>query len=165
MAPARLTMSLTLRLSVLLLTALSWTGCSDDRVDMPVSGPDAGADAGPDALGPRFDDLKPNMVNVIKPGAPTICSRGTEYAYFVIPGAKDKVIIEFEGGGACWDQKTCGFASSLFKETVDIEKHMVDLAGSQTWYDHANPNHPMKDWTHVFIPYCTGDIHWGDNVK
>jgi hypothetical protein len=75
------------------------------------------------------------------------------------------VIIEFEGGGACWDQRTCGLASSLFKETVDVDKHMVDLAGSQTWYDHANPNHPMKDWTHVFIPYCTGDIHWGDNVK
>jgi hypothetical protein len=162
-------MTLTRRASVLFLLTLLPAACSDDRIDVPK--PDGGADAapaadaGPDVLGPRLDDLKPNMVNVIKPGAPTICSRGTEYAYFVIPGARDKVIIEFEGGGACWDTKTCGFATSLFTEMVDIPKHMTDLTGSMTWYDHANPNHPMKDWTHVFIPYCTGDIHWGDNVK
>ena len=155
------------RASVLFLLTLLPAACSDDRIDLPK--PDGGvapaADAGPDALGPRLDDLKPNMVNVIKPGAPTICSRGTEYAYFVIPGARDKVIIEFEGGGACWDTATCGFATSLFTETVDIPKHMTDLTGSMTWYDHANPSHPMKEWTHVFVPYCTGDIHWGDNVK
>ena len=21
---------------------------------------------------------------------------------------------------------------------------------------------PFKDWHHVYIPYCTADIHWGD---
>jgi len=141
---------------MILITAALAAGCDDESPPA-----NAMADAGP----PRIEDLKPNVVNVIKPGAPTICSRGSEYSYFVIPGARDKVIIEFEGGGACWDQATCGFASALFKETVDVAKHMVDLAGSGTWYDHANPAHPMKDWTHVFIPYCTGDIHWGDNVK
>ena len=20
---------------------------------------------------------------------------------------------------------------------------------------------PLKDWHHIVIPYCTGDIHWG----
>src|SRR3954454_12772701 len=162
MASARYAMSLR-SLSLILITAAALgAGCSDET-----SNPPAVSDGGADGGGlPRIDDLKPNVVNVLRPGGSTICSRGTEYAYFVIPGAsRDKVIIEFEGGGACWDQRTCGLASSLFKETVDVEKHTVDLAGSQTWYDHSNPNHPMKDWTHVFIPYCTGDIHWGDNVK
>jgi hypothetical protein len=105
------------------------------------------------------------VVNVIRPGGDTICSRGTEYAYFVVPGARDKVIIEFEGGGACWDELTCGFAGSLFKETVDIAAHTKVLAGTDGWYDHTHPGHPMPDWTHVFVPYCTGDVHWGDAVK
>jgi hypothetical protein len=150
-----------------LLAALLAAGCADEA---PPTGPpattsaDAGADTGPDVLGPRYEDLKPATVNVIKPGAPTICSRGTEYVFFVIPGARDKVIIEFEGGGACWDERTCN-VPSLFKAEVDVAKHTVDLTGSQNWYDHGDARHPMKDWTHVFIPYCTGDIHWGDNVK
>jgi hypothetical protein len=133
-------------------------GCSDEA---PAMTP---ADAGPPGP-PRFEELKPGAINVIKPGGKTICSRGTEYAFYVVPGARDKVIIEFEGGGACWDERSCAYASSLFKEKVDIEKHMTQLSTLAGWYDHAHPDHPMKDWTHVFIPYCTGDVHWGDNVK
>jgi hypothetical protein len=153
------------RVALSLIAAITLAaGCADES---PATGPGPvnTPDAGVDALGPRFEELKPAVVNTIKPGGSTICSRGTEYAFFVIPGAKDKVIIEFEGGGACWDAATCGFAKSLFTEAVDIPKHTVDLAGSGTWYDHTNANHPMKDWTHVFVPYCTGDIHWGDSVK
>jgi hypothetical protein len=147
-------------------------GCGDGGSATHVAG-DGGADAGADAAPAggadagllSLDQLQPNVVNVLRPGAPTICSRGTDYAFFVIPGARDKVIIEFEGGGACWDQRTCSFAGSLFQETVEVDKHTIALAGTGTWYDHSNPNHPLKDWTHVFVSYCTGDIHWGDNVK
>ncbi len=32
-------------------------------------------------------------------------------------------------------------------------------------YDHQKNNNPLKDWTHVVIPYCTGDIHWGEHDK
>jgi hypothetical protein len=122
-------------------------------------------DATPPKKGPAFEGLTPHEVNVIKPGGDTICARGDEYAFFVIPGVRDKVIIEFEGGGACWDETTCNFASSLFKEKVDIEEHTASLKGVKGWYDHSRPGHPMPEWTHVFIPYCSGDIHWGDNVK
>lgn len=112
---------------------------------------------------PHFDDLEPGVTSVIKPGGDTICSRGGEFAFVVRPGAKDKVILEFEGGGACWDEKTCGLAGSIFKETIDVGMY---TSGSQSgWYDQSRPEHPMKGWTHVYIPYCTGDIHWGDNVK
>lgn len=32
----------------------------------------------------------------------------------------------------------------------------------------SRPNHPenpFRDHTFVFIPYCTGDVHWGNNVQ
>jgi hypothetical protein len=28
-------------------------------------------------------------------------------------------------------------------------------------FDTDNPDNPFKGWSFVFIPYCTGDIHWG----
>lgn len=29
-------------------------------------------------------------------------------------------------------------------------------------YDHDNLENPVRGWTHILVPYCTGDIHWGD---
>ena len=139
-------------LAVLALLGSGGAACSED-------------DQAPPVKGPRFEDLVPGQVNVIKPGGDTICARGGEYAFFVIPGVRDKVIIEFQGGGACWDQATCGFASDLFRESVNIEDHTKKLSEVAGWYDHRHPQHPMPEWTHVYLPYCTGDIHWGDSVK
>ena len=28
----------------------------------------------------------------------------------------------------------------------------------------TNPENPFRDWNVVFVPYCTGDVHWGDAV-
>jgi len=28
-------------------------------------------------------------------------------------------------------------------------------------FDFTNPENPFKDWNFVYIPYCTGDLHWG----
>jgi hypothetical protein len=29
--------------------------------------------------------------------------------------------------------------------------------------DFTNPDNPFKDWSYVWIPYCSCDVHWGDN--
>ena len=29
--------------------------------------------------------------------------------------------------------------------------------------DRTNPANPVKDWNFVFVPYCTGDVHGGNN--
>ena len=34
--------------------------------------------------------------------------------------------------------------------------------GSGIW-DFDNDQNPLKDYNAVYIPYCTGDIHWGAN--
>lgn len=111
---------------------------------------------------PPLDELEAG-VNVLRPGGDTVCSRGTEYMFFVFPGTVNRVVIDFEGGGACWNDATCGFAEALFKEEVNVEDYDFDeISGI---YDHENPDNPFRDWTHVYIPYCTGDLHWGDNVQ
>ena len=100
----------------------------------------------------------------IRPGGETICSRGTDYAYFVRPGKTDKVLVEFQGGGACWNPTTCSIAGAIFSEDVEDTRAVVGLYQGGI-YDHNNPDNPFQNWTHVFIPYCTGDVHWGNNVE
>ena len=34
-----------------------------------------------------------------------------------------------------------------------------------SFYDKSHPDNPIKNWHHIVIPYCTGDIHWGNNDK
>ncbi|WP_433933466.1 pectin acetylesterase-family hydrolase [Sorangium cellulosum] len=102
--------------------------------------------------------------NTIEPGGETTCSRGDPFKYFVRPGTVNRVIVEFRGGGACWSATTCSVAGSLFQETVTEEANVVNQQGATGIYDHENPDNPFRDWHHVYIPYCTGDIHWGDNV-
>ncbi|MCJ7810722.1 MAG: pectinacetylesterase family protein, partial [Dehalococcoidia bacterium] len=54
----------------------------------------------------------------IAPGGETICSRGTPFAYFVHPGTVNRLVVYFQGGGACWNDTTCSLGG-IFKETAD----------------------------------------------
>ncbi|MEZ4301603.1 MAG: pectin acetylesterase-family hydrolase [Polyangiaceae bacterium] len=103
--------------------------------------------------------------NEFQPGGDTICSRGTEYAYWVRPGTVNKVVIDFIGGGACWNAATCGFADAIFEDSVDSVRSAVKKNEPHGIYDHDKAENPFKDWYHVIIPYCTGDIHWGNSVQ
>ena len=104
----------------------------------------------------------------VEPGGDTICSRGTPYRFFVRGGRSDRVMVDFQGGGACWNELTCGAAGalSLFAEDVGTLTELQGalapggvLAGGLLSNDAGNP---FRDWTIVHIPYCTGDIHWGN---
>ena len=113
------------------------------------------------------DDWNPEIVEhadgwlEVRPGGETLCARGGEYAYFVRPGDPEKVVLEFQGGGACWDDMTCSVAGAIFNEDIENTRSAVGMY-RQGIYDHDNPDNPFKGWTHVMVPYCTGDVHWGN---
>jgi hypothetical protein len=94
----------------------------------------------------------------IAPGGDTTCARGDDFHFFVRGGSVNKLAIVFDGGGACWDAATCSLADAIFSPTADEElPEPGDGIG-----DNTDEENPFKDWYQVFIPYCTGDIHWGD---
>jgi hypothetical protein len=139
-------------------------GCDEDAAGGGGSGGDGagGATGGGGAGGaPTTPSLEPGW-NEFNPGGETICSRGTEYAYWVHSGTENKVIIDFIGGGACWNALTCSVADAIFEDSVDSVRARVEANVPEGFYDHARDDNPFKDWYHVIIPYCTGDIHWGD---
>ncbi len=96
----------------------------------------------------------------IRPGGATACSDGSPWRFYVAQGAADKVIINFQGGGACWDAATCNPQSRLYTTRLQIQ----DLQAGQGVFNRNNPENPFRDWTHVFVPYCTADLHWGNNT-
>lgn len=136
-------------LGAALLCAACTTSTSDE--------PELPAPAVPDTLDDGWTE--------ILTGGDTICSRGTEYAFFVRKGTVNKVVIDFIGGGACWDELTCGLADAIFNPDIENVRAAVQANVPAGFYDDANPENPFKDWYHVVLPYCTGDVHWGDNTQ
>ena len=132
----------------LALSLLAVIGCGDPsaRDESPSNAPRAG-----------ILNLPPGW-NAIEPGGETTCSRGDPFKYFVRPGTANRLVVEFRGGGACWNATTCSAGGEFFQETVSEDPTAAGIR------DHENPDNPFGDWHHVYIPYCTGDIHWGDNV-
>jgi hypothetical protein len=92
--------------------------------------------------------------------AGTDCIDG-DFAFFVRKGGVNKVVIDFEGGGACWDAASC--AMGLAKTDVNVNRTLLSLnSGSGVTSDREES--PFKDWTYVFVPYCTGDVFMGNQV-
>jgi hypothetical protein len=97
-----------------------------------------------------------------------ICSKGTPYYYFAKRGTNNKLLVYFQGGGACWDAFTCEIYPT-YKQTVDpVSDNPGNLPidpNDPTGFGFANftnPDNPFYGWNVVFVPYCTGDVHWGD---
>ncbi|WP_255215820.1 pectinacetylesterase family protein [Pseudenhygromyxa sp. WMMC2535] len=91
-----------------------------------------------------------------------------EWTYFEIPGTQcmngstagfavnynpdsPDVMIYLEGGGACFSDG-CDFMSF----------NIPYIPPSDGIFSRSNAASPVKDWTMIYVPYCTGDIHAGD---
>jgi hypothetical protein len=82
-----------------------------------------------------------------------------DYHFFVKRGSVNKVVVYYQGGGACWENLTCGIP--VCKDGADPVRDDPDNASSG-FADLGNPDNPFKDWNVVFVTYCTCDIHFGD---
>jgi len=102
-------------------------------------------------------DQVPYRDEVLEP----ICSHGTPWTYYVKRGTVNKLLVYFQGGGACWNDITCGLGT-FDPSVVDAEDDPARASGG--FANLANPENPFRDWNAVFVPYCTGDVHWGDSV-
>jgi len=82
-------------------------------------------------------------------------------------GKSKNLVVYFEGGGACWDSFSCTFpiVPGLPDQVPQLYTPQVPAGSSPASYDGifnaGNPANPAKDWSFVYIPYCTGDVHNG----
>ncbi len=94
-----------------------------------------------------------------------------EFKFWSKTGASKSLVIYFEGGGACWDNLTCTFpigsglpspAPQFYVPQIFPGTNPANYSGL---FEQANPANPVKDWSFVYIPYCTGDIHGGSATR
>lgn len=79
----------------------------------------------------------------------------------------DDLLVYFQGGGACWDVNTCFVLNSAANiESGYTAQRLEDEPALRFGaFDRDDADNPFRDMSWVFIPYCTGDLHAGDNVK
>ena len=94
----------------------------------------------------------------ITPGGDALCALGTPYTFFVREGDPSKLLIFFEGGGACWNDETCAPGSGLYDPVVEGGEA---AAYNQGIFDAGNPENPLAGYSTIFVSYCTGDYHLG----
>jgi hypothetical protein len=91
------------------------------------------------------------------------------FHFYFKQGKSKNVVVYFNGGGACWNDATCVASLSLasipgqrptYNPSILAENSPDNAGGIFAEDEKANP---FKDWTKVFIPYCTGDIHVGSS--
>ena len=77
-----------------------------------------------------------------------------------------RLVVYFAGGGACWDNNTCNVIKSAASVDTGITPDLVHAfltnAGNQGLFNRDDVNNPVRDANFVFVPYCTGDLHAGN---
>jgi hypothetical protein len=137
----------------------------------------------------RAQDLLVTVVDVLVDGGNTYawqkvelpgtkCGDGSQYKFFVHQTGSPNVVFFLEGGGACWDFDTCsGRAGKLgasnpnglpddymAQPTAQYVSPLVNGADPGILALRNKTNIVTNGWNIVYLPYCTGDVHIGNNV-
>ena len=121
----------------------------------PVATPEDGILGRPAFKPSGMPIMAPEKTWTYVPFPETKCRSGSPAGISVnLSNASKRVMIYLEGGGACFDSQTCGANP--------------DAVGSQNpagggVFDRTRAENPVKDWSYVYVPYCTGDVHMGAN--
>lgn len=96
--------------------------------------------------------------NEFSPGGDTTCADGSDYKFFARPGNPAKLLVYLQGGGGCWSRETCdeNLSPSYNIRIGDFQPNRYSGI-----FEFDNPANPVADYSVVFAPYCTGDVHLG----
>ncbi|WP_242538932.1 pectinacetylesterase family protein [Trinickia acidisoli] len=116
------------------------------------------------------------------------CGNGTPMRFYINRAQSDNMLYMMEPGGACWDYATCsetattgpeaglgafnsdGIPHNYMNGTLSQSVLSSFLSPLMIRMDLAHilvgePKVETQNWTQVFVPYCTGDIHMGSAVR
>ena len=79
----------------------------------------------------------------------------TGFGVRINPNSK-KLVIYLQGGGACFNGLTCTGNSGSYGSSN------FGNGPSGGIFSTSNNANPVKDWSFVYVPYCTGDVHAGN---
>ncbi|MCE9571636.1 MAG: pectinacetylesterase family protein [Deltaproteobacteria bacterium] len=98
----------------------------------------------------------------------TVCGNNTQYKFFVNYSDKsDSLVVVLEPGGACWDYDSCAGKNGIrgaANPNGITDDHYAQAPFISPFLDRNNDDNPAKNWNMIYVPYCTGDVHTGNNV-
>ena len=144
--PIRTRMMLRRRLLLLAALAATATACGGDDGD------------GEDLVATTATAGERGWEQVV-PGGDCQCSDGSEFSFWVREANPKKVVVYLQGGGACWSAKTCAPGGDLYDTSIGSDDAPTGQGGI---FDFADKRNPFADYSVVYVPYCTGDVHIGN---
>jgi hypothetical protein len=124
------------------------------------TGSDTAGSAGDDEASPATTTTAPAPVwEQVVPGGDCQCADGSEYSFWVREADPERVVLFFQGGGACFSAESCSFTDGTYKVTTGV---VDDPSARDGIFDVENEENPFADHSFVYVPYCTGDVHIGD---
>jgi len=166
---------------VLSTSTVLFAACGgDDGGGIPAPGDNAGGDGGSESsvTDGRAEEQDTGTADATTDGGadagvpPLDLSNVSEktWSWFEIPGttcrdgspagiglnlnpASKKMVIYLEGGGACFNGITC------LQNPANVSRK----SASGGILDRGRAENPVADWNQVYVPYCTGDVHAGNN--
>ncbi len=98
---------------------------------------------------------------------PCQCSDGSNYSVWHRDASQTHVVLYFQGGGACWNDFTCVVPGGTYKtdtgEWDNPTSRTQESSNAGGIFNFANHDNPLVDYSFIFVPYCSGDIHVGNN--
>jgi hypothetical protein len=92
----------------------------------------------------------------------TRCGNGSDYAFRLrlapTGSPAGNVVVYMQGGGACYNGPGCANVSPALYEAMND-----NMPGGGVFSNTAATN-PFRNWTKVFLPYCTQDLHIGGGI-
>jgi Pectinacetylesterase len=103
----------------------------------------------------------------VVPGGNCACADGSEFAYWERRADPTKVVFFLDGGGACFDAKTCAFTGlgTGGEANYDWSIYGEDPAQEDGIFNFARADNPFLDYSFIYVPTCTGDVHLGDVTR
>lgn len=93
------------------------------------------------------------------------CNDGTPTGIGVYRTDSPNLVVYFQGGGACWDYLTCFTFNTATKGPFQEEQFRGESERfPESALSSSADKSPYATWNKVFVPYCTGDVHSGNNV-
>jgi len=94
------------------------------------------------------------------------CMDGTPTGIGINPHAtSDDVVIFMMGGYACFNPTSCTFvAHKDGYSSAEFGDEKTEVIDQRYMFDRDNPDNPFRDFSYVFVPYCSGDAYTGDKA-
>ena len=95
------------------------------------------------------------------------CADGSEFALWERRDDPTKVVFFLDGGGACFDATTCAFTGlgTGGEANYDWSIYGDDPASEDGIFNFARADNPFRDYSFIYVPSCTGDMHIGDVTR